>query len=125
MREKEENSIYKIIGKNVRTLRTLRNEEISEIAALLNIEEFDYVLLEQGEMEVSTEHLRVLATRFDVTIDQLVGLQSLDATHEGEQVYKGMEHRDLYILLIKMYEDEISMLREQVRFLRSRIDKSN
>jgi len=54
------------VGARVRELRTRANFSVVDAASLIGISNLDFDKAERGEMRLSAEHLRTLASKFGV-----------------------------------------------------------
>ncbi len=77
-----ENNINKVVGRNIRTLRTHMNISQSKLSTMLGISIPTMSLYEKGERSVPLEILISLSRIFNISVDALLSISTFDKREE-------------------------------------------
>lgn len=113
------------IGQKVKKIRELKNFTQTHVASELGITQSAYSKIEIGETEVSYTKLIRIAEVLGVSTEEIVSFNDqmiFNVMHNqngnGFVVNKGISDNEK-----KLYEDQISVLKEEVSYLKKVLDK--
>lgn len=115
----------KQIGLRLKSYRELKGFSQDYMASKLNISSSAYSRIERNEVNLTLGKLMLLAEVFNVSLEQIIFGDDYKTeamlAHESESEYK------LKLIesskLLKAYQDQIEMLKEQVDYLKAIINK--
>jgi transcriptional regulator with XRE-family HTH domain len=113
------------LGQKIKKLRELKNFTQSHIASELGITQSAYSKMEQGETEVSYSKLSKIAEVLGMAPEEIMTFNEQmifnvmhNQTGNGFVVNKGFTENER-----KLYEDQITQLKEEVSYLKKVLDK--
>jgi transcriptional regulator with XRE-family HTH domain len=113
------------IGQKIKKLRELKNFTQSHLASELGITQSAYSKLELGETEVSFSKLTKIAEVFGMSPEEIMTFNEQmifnvmhNQTGNGFVINKGFTENEK-----KLYEDQISHLKEEINYLKKVLDK--
>ncbi len=113
------------LGQKIKKLRELKNFTQSHIASELGITQSAYSKIEQGETEVSYSKLSKIAEVLGMAPEEIMTFNEQmifnvmhNQTGNGFVVNKGFTENER-----KLYEDQITQLKEEVCYLKKVLDK--
>lgn len=113
------------LGQKIKKLRELKNFTQSHIASELGITQSAYSKIEQGETEVSYSKLSKIAEVLGMAPEEIMTFNEQmifnvmhNQTGNGFVVNKGFTENER-----KLYEDQITQLKEEVSYLKKVLDK--
>jgi len=113
------------LGQKIKKLRELKNFTQSHIASELGITQSAYSKMEQGETEVSYSKLSKIAEVLGMAPEEIMTFNEQmifnvmhNQTGNGFVVNKGLTENER-----KLYEDQITQLKEEVSYLKKVLDK--
>lgn len=113
------------LGQKIKKLRELKNFTQSHIASELGITQSAYSKMELGETEVSYSKLTKIAEVFGMAPEEIMTFNEQmifnvmhNQTGNGFVVNKGFTENER-----KLYEDQITQLKEEVSYLKKVLDK--
>lgn len=81
-------SLNKIVGQNVKTLRTHGNITQAKLADLLDVSIATMSLYEKGERSIPLEHLLTLSRIFNTKIDELCSISTFEKQKDNEVFFE-------------------------------------
>lgn len=81
-------SLNKIVGKNIKTLRTYKNITQAKLAEILGISIATMSLYEKGERSVPLEYLLTLSRIFNIKLDDLCAVSTFEERKESEVFFE-------------------------------------
>ncbi len=113
------------LGQKIKKLRELKNFTQSHIASELGITQSAYSKMELGETEISYSKLTKIAELLGVAPEEIMTFNEQmifnvmhNQTGNGFVVNKGFTENER-----KLYEDQITQLKEEVSYLKKVLDK--
>lgn len=113
------------LGQKIKKLRELKNFTQSHVASELGITQSAYSKMELGETEVSYSKLTKIAEVFGMAPEEIMTFNEQmifnvmhNQTGNGFVVNKGFTENER-----KLYEDQITQLKEEVSYLKKVLDK--
>ena len=113
------------IGQKIKKLRELKNFTQSHLASELGITQSAYSKMELGETEVSYTKLAKIAEVFGMSPEEIMTFNEQmifnvmhNQTGNGFVINKGFTENEK-----KLYEDQISHLKEEINYLKKVLDK--
>ncbi len=115
----------KQIGLRLKNYRELKGFSQDYLASKLNISTSAYSRIERNEVNLTLEKLFLLADIYQISLEQIIYGDDhksdvmLAQDHESEYQLKLLENSKL----LKAYQDQIEMLKDQVDYLKAIINK--
>jgi len=113
------------IGQKIKKLRELKNFTQSHLASELGITQSAYSKMELGETEISFSKLTKIAEVFGMSPEEIMTFNEQmifnvmhNQTGNGFVINKGFTENEK-----KLYEDQISHLKEEINYLKKVLDK--
>ena len=113
------------IGQKIKKLRELKNFTQSHLASELGITQSAYSKMELGETEISFSKLSKIAEVFGMSPEEIMTFNEQmifnvmhNQTGNGFVINKGFTENEK-----KLYEDQISHLKEEINYLKKVLDK--
>jgi transcriptional regulator with XRE-family HTH domain len=113
------------IGQKIKKLRELKNFTQSHLASELGITQSAYSKMELGETEISFSKLSKIAEVFGMSPEEIMTFNEQmifnvmhNQTGNGFVINKGFTENEK-----KLYEDQITHLKEEVNYLKKVLDK--
>jgi transcriptional regulator with XRE-family HTH domain len=113
------------LGQKIKKLRELKNFTQSHIASELGITQSAYSKMEQGETEISYTKISKIAEVLGISPEEIMTFNEQmifnvmhNQTGNGFVVNKGFTENER-----KLYEDQITQLKEEVSYLKKVLDK--
>ena len=113
------------LGQKIKKLRELKNFTQSHIASELGITQSAYSKMEQGETEISYTKISKIAEVLGISPEEIMTFNEQmifnvmhNQTGNGFVVNKGFTENER-----KLYEDQITQLKEEVTYLKKVLDK--
>jgi len=113
------------LGQKIKKLRELKNFTQSHIASELGITQSAYSKMEQGETEISYTKISKIAEVLGMSPEEIMTFNEQmifnvmhNQTGNGFVVNKGLTENER-----KLYEEQITQLKEEVSYLKKVLDK--
>jgi transcriptional regulator with XRE-family HTH domain len=114
------------IGHKIKKLRELKNLSQENMAEELSMSVTGYGKIERNEVDVNFEKLEKIAQVFGVRVEDIISFDEknifLFSNNETVQ-HSGLIHNHFPPELKQAYEDQISILKEEVAYLRKLLEK--
>ena len=115
------------IGHNIKKIRELRGFDQSYMAGKLGMSQSNYSKIESKGEKITFEQLNKIAEAFEVSPMDILSFDEKVVLNITEQ--KNGSHSGGYVInhcspsIQKLYESQIKQLQEEVKFLRSQLEK--
>ncbi|KQT20661.1 hypothetical protein ASG22_16945 [Chryseobacterium sp. Leaf405] len=121
------------VGSKIRRLRETKGFSQEEMAERLQISRSAYSRIENGETNSWVNHVEKLSKELDIKPEDLfIGADNLiQNNQDNESVIQNNTNNDTHITInqlsermIELYEERIKELKEQVEFLKNKLDSN-
>lgn len=125
----------KTIGKRIRNFREAKGFSQEELAERLKISRSAYQRLENGETNSWINHIESICTSLEVNLDDILKPEegfvqmnrdsSANESYSNNMVQNQTNNYNLPEKLIEQYEERLKQKDEEIKFLKSLIEKNN
>jgi transcriptional regulator with XRE-family HTH domain len=118
-----------MIGERIRTIRTVKGLSQDYVANMLEISQPAYSDIEKGKSKVNFEKLQNIADIFEMTVQEVISFDEKQIFNNTfNEKSKGFFNikkivKNSFNNERKAYQDQINYLKEEIAYLKSKLDE--